>query len=304
MSLKIRVPLLTSDPRRSRWGDEPPTLDLMRRTKTGLGEELPRRCPGEGGWHPTTTRGLTCSRESRWPRLTRSGSPNDSIAPAEGTSPGGDPLVLEDTVRIGDLAGSSRQRCFAACRIEICLLVSAGSKPSLEMEKPSKRALDRHPQVRRSSRRREMGLVVDDYAKLTTNILNYVPFLEKARTNQSSRYLSIRTPRSWKIIKTGAMTLVNTFGAVERPKQRALNRYVFPNATNQRNCHLSGWTGIWRYVSFKSMETTQSPLRTARRTDWLVSILNQVWRMNRFRWERSITSLHEPDAFQMTKRWL
>ena len=127
-------------------------------------------------------------------------------------------------------------------------------------------------------------------------------FLEEARTSQSSRYWSIRTPRSWSITDTGAMTLVDPWRAMERPTQRDMNWYTFPNATNQRNWRLSGCTGIWRYASIKLMETVQSPLRTARRTDWLVSIFNRIWRTNRFRWERLITGLHKPNAFQMTKR--
>ena len=42
-------------------------------------------------------------------------------------------------------------------------------------------------------------------------------------TSQSSRYRLIRIPIEWSIAETGAMTLVKTCGAVERPKHSALN---------------------------------------------------------------------------------
>ena len=46
---------------------------------------------------------------------------------------------------------------------------------------------------------------------------------EEARISQSSRYHSRRTPREWAQAETAAKTLVNTCGAVESPKHRALN---------------------------------------------------------------------------------
>ena len=136
---KMRVPPLTSDPRRSRPGDSLSTIDLTRRTKTeGLGEESPRRRPEVGGGRLTTIRGQTRSRESRWPQLTRPRNPNDRETQAEGTSSGGDLLGLGDKARTGDLAGSSKQRCFADCWIEIHWFVTEGSKPSLGDWKPLK----------------------------------------------------------------------------------------------------------------------------------------------------------------------
>ena len=45
------------------------------------------------------------------------------------------------------------------------------------------------------------------------------------------------------------------------------------------------------------MEHIQSFWRTEARTDWTVSILNFVLEINRFREDRSIMGLQDPDAF-------
>ena len=50
------------------------------------------------------------------------------------------------------------------------------------------------------------------------------------------------------------MTRVKTCGAVERPKQRAVNWQTLPNAMNRRNYLDYGYIGTCRYTSVRMMD--------------------------------------------------
>ena len=59
--------------------------------------------------------------------------------------------------------------------------------------------------------------------------------------------------------------------------------------------------GIWKYASFKSTESMKSFSLMESSTERAVSIVNRVWRTNRFRGERSITGRQPPVDFSTRK---
>ena len=65
-----------------------------------------------------------------------------------------------------------------------------------------------------------------------------------------------------------------------------------------------GWTGTWRYASARSMEAIQSPWRTDRSTDWMVTIWKGDTSTKRMRWERAMTGRHDLEFFHTMNRWL
>ena len=69
---------------------------------------------------------------------------------------------------------------------------------------------------------------------------------------------------------------MKTWGEVVSPKHKTLNWKMPSEVMNLRKCLLSGWTGTWRYASFRSNDTVQSYCLKEDRTDWTVSILNLV----------------------------
>ena len=111
-------------------------------------------------------------------------------------------------------------------------------------------------------------------------------------TNQSSRYWWILIPLCKAISLTSLATTVNSMGAVDRPKGRALNWQDWPWMWKRMYFLDWLWFGIWKYVSLKSMEVTHSPVCREVLIVSGVSILNDSVFRKVFKGVRSRICLH------------